>query len=270
MEQKPLISVIMATFNEKPEYIKGAIQSILNQTFKNFELIVIDDSTNEATKKEIDLLASVDSRIVLIRKKERMGFVPALNEGLRIAKGDYIARMDGDDLSYPNRFEIQLKYMNSHPEVDILGGAIDIMNEDGKITSHRNYPLGGLSLKIYNIFRDPLAHPTVLIRKAELNDFQYDVSFKRGEDVDLWLRLRNQGAEIRNISNSVLKYRVFHDMSEKRDSFHFNFLFKARKKNFNWEYAIFDIPSIFISYIYSRMPSFLIKLAYRKENNKKV
>lgn len=266
MEKKPLISVIMATFNEKPEYVRDAIESILNQTYVNFELIILDDSTSEGTRKEIDSLASQNSRIVLIRKPQRMGFVPALNEGLRIAKGEFIARMDGDDISYPNRFELQLSYMDTHPEVDILGGAMDIMNEDGEVTSHRDYPLGGLSLKIFNVFRDPLAHPTVMIRKGKFNNLHYDESYKRGEDVELWLRLRNQGAEIQNVPQSLLKYRVFDDMSEKRNSFHFKFLFMARKKNFNWKYAIFDIPSICISYIYSILPLSLIRLAYNREN----
>lgn len=266
MDKQPLISVIMATFNEEPEFITESIQSILDQTYTNFEFIILDDSNDDDTKTAIDRLASSDSRIKVIRKKERMGFVPALNEGLRMAKGDFIARMDGDDISYPYRFEIQLKYLRQHPEVDILGGALDIIDEKGCISSCRFYPLQGLSLKFYTILRDPIAHPTVMMRKERLKKWQYDESYKRGEDIELWLRLRNKGAKIRNLKKPLLKYRVIPNMETKRDSFHFKYVYRARLSNFNWKYCGFDIPSLIAAYMYQRLPVSLVRFVYGKEN----
>lgn len=257
----------MATFNEKPEYIRESVGSILNQTCDNFELIILDDSTSDVTKKEIDSLTSQDSRIVLVRKPQRMGFVPALNEGLRIAKGEYIARMDGDDISYPNRFELQLNYFNAHPEVDILGGAMDIMNEAGVITSHRHYPLEGKNLKTYAVYRNPLAHPTIMIKRNKFKEIKYDPDFKRSEDLELWLRLRNQGALIQNLSESLLKYRIISQMATKRDSLNFKYNLKARKRNFKIKSAIYDIPSILIAYLYSILPNAIINRMYNKENH---
>lgn len=266
MDKKPLVSVIMATFNETPEFITESIQSILDQTYTNFEFIILDDSTNDDTKTAIDKMASRDSRIKIIRKTERMGFVPALNEGLRIAKGDFIARMDGDDISYPYRFEVQLKYFSEHPEVDILGGALDIINEDGNVISRRIYPLQGLPLKFYTILRDPIAHPTVMMRRERLKQWQYDESYRRGEDIELWLRLRNEGANMRNIGNPLLKYRVIPNMETKRDSNHFKYVYRARLSNFNWKYCGFDIPSLIAAYMYQRLPVSLVRFVYGKEN----
>lgn len=266
MNKKPLISVIMATFNEKPEFITESIQSILNQNYTNFEFIILDDSTKEETKTAIDKMASQDSRINVIRKNERMGFVPALNEGLRIAKGDFIARMDGDDISYPYRFEMQLKYFSEHPTVDILGGALDIIDEEGEIISQRIYPLQGLPLKFYTILRDPIAHPTVMMRRERLDQLQYDESYRRGEDIELWLRLRNKGANIRNIDKPLIRYRVIPNMETKRDSFHFKYVYQARLTNFNWKHCGFDIPSLIAAYIYQRLPNSLVRYIYGKEN----
>ena len=98
MTAKPLISVVMATFNEPPEYITQSVQSILHQTLGDFELLLIDDSTNPDTVAAIDSLAQSDARIRLTREKQRIGFVRALNTGLKQAQGKYIARMDGDDI----------------------------------------------------------------------------------------------------------------------------------------------------------------------------
>lgn len=266
MDKQPLISVIMATFNEKPKFITESIQSILDQTYSNFEFIILDDSTNDDTKTAIDKLASRDSRIKIIRKDERMGFVPALNEGLRLAKGDFIARMDGDDISYPYRFQMQIDYLREHPEIDILGGALDIIDEKSNVSSHRIYPMQGLSLKFYTILRDPIAHPTVMIRKERLKKWQYDESYKRGEDIELWLRLRNKGAQMSNLQKPLLKYRVIPNMETKRDSYHFKYVYKARLNNFNWKYCGFDIPSLIAAYMYQRLPVSLVRLVYGKEN----
>lgn len=103
----PLVSVIMATFNEPVKFIKQSVSSILNQTYGNLELIIADDSTKESTTAALDKMAENDKRIVILRQNERMGFVHALNEGLKIAKGDFIARMDGDDVAVPERIASQ-------------------------------------------------------------------------------------------------------------------------------------------------------------------
>src|SRR5574344_2119427 len=95
----PLVTIVMATFNESPEMITKAINSILYQSYKNLELLILDDSTAIDSKNAIDSVVANDTRVKVIRKEQRMGFVPALNEGIRLSKGKYIARMDGDDIA---------------------------------------------------------------------------------------------------------------------------------------------------------------------------
>lgn len=104
-KEKQLVSVVMATFNEPVEMIEGAIGSILNQTYQNIELLIFDDSTKPDTIASIDKIALSDARVSVHRFSERKGFVESLNEGLKLAKGEYIARMDGDDFSLPERIK---------------------------------------------------------------------------------------------------------------------------------------------------------------------
>lgn len=265
-DHKPLVSVIMATFNESPEFVEGAIRSILNQTYSNFELFVLDDSTDIKTRKAIDKVAHEDTRINVVRKDKRMGFVPALNEGLKRAKGEFIARMDGDDYSLPQRFQTQVEYFLENPDIDILGGGINIMNENGVLISHRSYPIKGMKLKLFSIFRCPLAHPTVMIRKSSLKSLNYDESFKKAEDIEFWLRLRNNGLQINNLDVPLLNYRIMANMGNKRDHSQFKSLLRARIKNIKLKYMFVDMIAILITSIYSILPLSFISFIYSVEN----
>ena len=266
--KNPLVSVIMATFNEPAKYIKEAIESILNQTFSNFEFIIIDDSTNQET---IDAINSYmhDSRIIIIREDTRIGFARALNEGLKIAKGQFIARMDADDISFKDRFKIQLDYLNAHKKIDVVGGNIQIINEQGTIVSQRKYPNNKIKLSFSTIFRSPVAHPTVMFRRSIIdNQLFYDEFFTKAEDLEFWFRLRYNGYKIANLSSNLLYFRISGDLATKRSFEHFSFSFKARYKNFSWKHFYVDIPSIIITKFYLIVPEKFISLYYSIENNK--
>jgi len=263
-----LVSVIMATFNEPVAYIRASIESVLNQTYNNFEFIIVDDSTNSETITAIDSYIS-DSRVTVVRSKNRMGFVRALNEGLKLAKGQYIVRMDGDDISMKDRFEKQLDFLNKHKDVDVLGGNMLIINETGNVTSKRKYPSTGLMLQIKSIFRSPVAHPTVMFRRSiPENHFYYDETFKKAEDTEFWFRLRNNGYKIANLPCDLLKFRISGDLSRKRNVEHFSYNHKARYKNFSWRYFYVDIPSLIATKLYVAIPPKFISLYYSKENKK--
>lgn len=263
-----MVSVIMATFNEPVRYIKESIESILNQTFTNFEFIIIDDSTNPETIEAINSYAE-DDRIIIIREKSRMGFTRALNEGLKMAKGQFIVRMDGDDISLKDRLEKQLEYLISHKEIDILGGNMLIINESGTVVSQRNYPTNGLSLQFSAIFRSPVAHPTVMFRRSIVeNHLFYDETFTKAEDTEYWFRLRNKGFTIANLPVNLLRFRISGDLAKKRSYEHFSYNFKARYKNFSWKYFYVDIPSILATRCYVFIPKKLISLYYSIENKK--
>jgi len=266
--KRDLVSVIMATYNEPVEYIKLSIESILQQTYSNFEFIIIDDSTKKETINAIDSY-SFDKRIMIIRSEKRLGFVRALNEGLKIAKGQYIVRMDGDDISIKDRLEKQLQYLNIHNDVDVLGGNMYIINESGTVVSKRKYPSTGLLLQINAIFRSPVAHPTVMFRRSILeNHFFYDESFKKAEDTEFWFRLRNNGYKISNISCDLLMFRISGDLAKKRNNEHFSYNHKARYKNFSWKYFYVDIPSLIATKLYLVIPESFISRYYAMENKK--
>ena len=120
-----LISVIMSNYNTPEEYLREAIESILNQTYKNFEFIIIDDCS---TDNSLEIIKSYnDERIVLIENEENIGLTKSINKGLAVAKGEYIARMDADDVSLPQRFEKQINYMNDHTELIVCGSSMELI-----------------------------------------------------------------------------------------------------------------------------------------------
>jgi glycosyltransferase involved in cell wall biosynthesis len=268
MTKRPLVSVVMATYNEPTQYITQAVQSILNQTLADFELLLIDDSTNVDTVAAIDALAKSDTRIKLFRDSKRIGFVPALNLGLRQAQGAYIARMDGDDISLPGRFAAQVKYLDEHPHVAVVGGAMDIINGAGEITGHRDYADSPLRMKLFSLIRSPLAHPAVMLRRSVVEQgFYYDEAFQKAEDLELWLRLVKCNYSISNLSETLLLYRVIGNLASKRAGGHFNYNYLARKKHFSWRYPVWSAMSLFISRAYTLLPKIFIKIMYKIENN---
>lgn len=270
MQNEALVSVIMATFNEPKQFIEESISSILNQTYSNLELLIADDSISEETINVIDEFASKDNRVHVIRKEKRMGFVCALNIALFQAKGEYIARMDGDDVALPERFEKQVAYFQNNRKIDVLGGAMNILNERSEVTSIRHYPSGGLKLLCWMSLRDPVGHPSVMFRRQIIDDgLRYDESMNKGcEDTEFWFRLRNHGYKIANLQEPLVNYRITVDMASKRDKDN-NANYIARKKNFSWKYFLFDVVSLSSIRLRMLMPSTIISWLYSKENHQK-
>lgn len=215
-EEKPLVSVVMAVCNDRPEYICKSIDSILNQTYRNFELLIMDDSSDEETKAAIDSY-NFDPRVHICREELKLGFVSSLNRGLDLAEGEFIARMDGDDVADRNRLAKQVAYLQMHPSTDILGSQIHIIDENGDITGGRYYPLGGIKLDAFFTLRSPVAHPAVMFRRNIVDaGFRYNESLSKAEDIDFWLRLYNADYKFGNISDKLLNFRVEEDFMEKR------------------------------------------------------
>ena len=264
-----MVSVIMATFNEPKAFIEASIMSILNQTFRDLELLIADDSTNAETVKVIDDFAVSDSRVVVIRKAERMGFVNALNEALNLAKGDLIARMDGDDMALPKRFEIQLRYAAVHPEVDVFGGDMDIIDEQGVVQSERRYPTTPAAIQRKFIFRSPFAHPTIMFRRRIIDaGIRYNPEYKKAEDIDFLMRLYKQGYVFGNTGEKLLRYRVVGNLQHKRSRDQWIYNHKARSENFIWSKPLFSTASWLVSLAYQYAPSSVVSFFYKRENQK--
>lgn len=266
---RPLVSVVMPAFNERPDMISDAINSILQQTYKNVELHIFDDSTKEETKDAIDIFAS-DSRVNIHRSPERVGFIKSLNKGLETSTGKYIARMDGDDFSHPDRFEREVSFLEANPDVMVVGGQMNIMDEDGRITSSRSYPTGGLKLFLFSCARNPLAHPTTMMRREVVDKgYRYDESLKMSEDLDFWLRLMNDGYKIANLPDTLINYRVMGNFLEKRSSdVQREVMAKVRHKNFDKRHLVHSILSDLFGWLFTHVPREVIDRAYNKENKR--
>jgi glycosyltransferase involved in cell wall biosynthesis len=211
MDCKPKITVLMPVYNCEL-YVKTAVESILNQSYIDFELLIIDDASTDATVSIIKKFD--DSRIQLIKKPVNSGYTNSLNFGLKIAKGKYIARMDGDDISYPERFAKQIAYLETHPEMVFCGTTYKIVGNDKRITLPENHE----DIKIGLLWGNCILHPSVMIRKKILDDYSiaYDVSKEPAEDYDMWVRLLSLG-KLYNLQEVLLEYRLYNNqVSRKR------------------------------------------------------
>ena len=188
---KPLISVVMATYNEPEKYLRESIESILNQTFKYFEFIIIlDNPDNKKAEKIIKEYQQKDKRIIFIKNEKNLGLAGSLNKGIEIAKGKYIARMDADDISLPERLEKQLEYMENNKDVDLLFSWVYFIDENDSILKEfKPVKEKVRNLKIYFFKEHLLVHPTLIAKSKVLKKNIFDENQKRSQDFELWMRL---------------------------------------------------------------------------------
>lgn len=183
----PRISVILSVYNGG-KYIKEAVESILNQTFKDFEFIIIDDGSTDTTASVLDSFK--DPRIIRLVNKNNIGLVQSLNKGLHVASGEFVARMDADDMSVSDRFEKQIDFLEKHPDVGVLGTAMQQVDAKGKILSVFQSPEKHDDILYRMLFDTALAHATVMMRKdVVMQAGGYDPKFIHVEDTELWSRL---------------------------------------------------------------------------------
>jgi len=238
-----LISVILPVYNGE-KFLRDSIESILNQTYESFELIIINDGSTDGSLNIINEYACKDSRIKVI-SRENKGLVYSLNEGIDLAKGKYIARMDADDISLSQRFELQYKYLEEHTDIAILGTFIESFGEDKKtsimLEQWFNEKLNDENMYIKTSYSCPIAHPTVMMRTRFAKLERYSSKYPVIEDYELWIRVLKKGYKISNIDMKLLKYRV-HSKSKsniekgeiairQRIECKLNYLFDADKKN---------------------------------------
>ncbi len=204
MNEPIYISVVLSTYNEE-KYIAKSIQSILDQTYPYFEFIIVNDGSTDSTLQIVK--SFTDPRIVVI-DKPNSGLPDSLNRGIESAKYDWIARMDGDDIATPDRFERQVSYIKD--DSGVIGGQFISINEMGNPISGKvsNKPLTYAKCRYALLFgMSPLAHPTVLVKKELLIKYGgYDVNFRAAQDVELWSRLV-PFVKIINIPEPILFYR---------------------------------------------------------------
>lgn len=221
----PLISVIMGVYNSNEEMLKKAVESVISQTEKDFELLICDDGSDEKTKKLLKDISATDNRIRILTLSENKGLAEALNACLDAAGGEFIARQDDDDYSHPERFARQIKYLYDNPDVDFIGTACELFDSSGKVYGERI-----MSEKIDKnsfLFNSPFIHGSMIFRKKVFSDNRYRSvgKLRRCEDYDLFMTLTAKGYRSANMSEKL--YSFYFEPKARKISF------RARKDEFN-------------------------------------
>ncbi|MCK5149960.1 glycosyltransferase [Candidatus Pacearchaeota archaeon] len=200
----PKLSVVMPVYNIE-EYLEESIMSILSQTFSDFELIIIFNGTTDNSFEIAKRYAQKDKRIKLIYLS-RPNVQKAMNRGFEVATGRYIARMDGDDVCLPNRFKIQVNYLERNNEVFLIGSSAEIIDEKGKkMGLFRKYNSPN-KIKKQLLKSNCIIHPSIMFRNTQ--EFFYREKFKCSEDYDLYLRILSPKKKITNLPEILIKYRI--------------------------------------------------------------
>lgn len=204
-----MISVIMSTYKEDERLLRESIESILNQTYRDFEyIIILDYPNNDVHKSVIEEYALKDDRIHFYINEKNMGLTDSLNRGLSLCHGEYIARMDADDISLPDRLERQMKYLEKN-HYDLIGGITEMINENGSLLySIKSVPTDPKKINKALCYSQCIAHPTWLGRKEV---FEKNAGYRHMplcEDYDFTLRAVLNGFVVSNLNEAVLKYRM--------------------------------------------------------------
>lgn len=201
-----MVSVVMPVRNAG-NFLSEAIDSILKQTYRNIELIIVNDASTDDTSK---ILASLkDRRIRVFENRKQLGVTRSANVAISKARGKFIARMDADDVSYPDRIGLQVDFLLNNKAVVAVGGQCRLINAEGKTTGRKNFPLTDLKIRKMIFSCVPLQQPTIMVAVQRLpaGFVWYDENYSSAEELELLFKLFRFG-EVRNLDNYLLKYRI--------------------------------------------------------------
>jgi glycosyltransferase involved in cell wall biosynthesis len=222
MEQ-PLVSVVMPTYHSE-KHLTRAIASILAQTYKNLELIIVSDEINEWEHNYVVGYCCADSRVFHIENKTRLGLIKSLNLGISVARGKYIARMDADDYSHSQRIEKQVAYMEEHPDVGVLGTSVILVDRGKKRYLKAPEDTAGI-IAMMMFYGCPIFHPSVIMRADFIKGIPgpYQDNFRFAEDYDLWIRCIGK-TKMANLPDPLIEYQrtpesigITHNKEQKED-----------------------------------------------------
>lgn len=203
--KSPKVTVLMSVYNGE-KYLRQAIDSILNQTFKDFEFFIINDGSTDRTA---EILQSYhDHRIKIINNEKNIGLTKSLNKGLKIARGEYIARQDADDISLPQRLEKEINFLEKHKRAGLIGSSIQLISESGKPLATQKVLTKNEEIKKGLLGGNQFAHGSVMFKRECLDKVGfYREEFRSTQDYDLWLRI-SEKYDVANISEPLYKWRV--------------------------------------------------------------
>jgi len=208
-DQLPVtVSVIMSVYNGA-KYLSECIDSILSQTFRDFEFLITDDCSTDGTADILETYRRLDSRIVLIHNSENLGLTKSLNRMIEAAQGYYIARMDADDVALPQRFSRQVSVFQNEPEADIIFTDNDIIDKDSRFVCRAWRPRSAEQIVKVIPHYSYILHPSVMVRKEFFNQIGlYNEACITGQANELWTRAKNHGAIFRYLDVPLMKYRI--------------------------------------------------------------
>lgn len=241
---QPLISVILPVYNGE-KYLLEAVQSILNQTYSNFELIVVNDGSKD---KSEEIIKNIKDPRIVYHYKNNSGLADSLNYGISLSKGYYIARQDQDDISYPTRFEKQVDFLEKNKNVGLLGTRARVFKDNSSEVKYHNHPTNPWDLKFDLLFDNPFVHSSVMFRKEDflkVNNYNTDRNYY--EDYELWSRFAEVG-DVANLKDVLVDYR-HHDMglSKMSDYFNSDAVFSQNLKNYERMFGKLDEGFVEIS-----------------------
>jgi glycosyltransferase involved in cell wall biosynthesis len=233
----------MTSYADPLSRLKRAVDSILSQTVRDLELLVSfepGDANAEALEREY-----TDKRLVVIRNCERKGMAGSFNSCLAVARGRYIARMDSDDVSYPERFEKQLAFLRDHPDIAVLGGGIDIVDEQGERLGTRLFGVDHHAIVRRFALINAMCHPTIMWDRGKVGEaLRYDERRAHAEDLELWFRLLSQGHRFANMQEPLIQYKQTDEWRRKIENWRTNFRVRAA-----YWWLAFRYPSLLIGVV---------------------
>lgn len=257
----PRVSFVVPAFNEPPAIIRASLESVRAQSFADFECLVVDESTDPARALACRQLCDEDQRFVYIRPDQRIGLAASLNLGLNRARGEYVARFDSDDLCLPDRLALQVSYLDNHADIGVVGGALEIIDDDDRTLAYRSYPTRHDAIARGIHLTSTLAHPTVMFRRsAGLRFGAYDPAFRFAEDLDLWLRWMNAGVRFGNLPQVLVRYR---QTSTRRNRQHWRFNLRARTRNLRLKHVLLRAVGIVGISLWMVLPAAVQEAGFR-------
>ena len=241
----------MSAYNSE-KFLEESLESIVQQTFSDFELIIFDDASTDATREIITSYAAKDNRITPVFNRQNSGLTVNLNRGIKMSKGAYIARMDADDVSLPTRLDKQVSFLEHHTNIDLIG--TDSVDIDDKGTEMHLRTVPEMHHAIIRLLpkANPITHSTVMFRKQSFAKINfYNESYRTTQDYEMWFRAAGTGLKFQNINEVLLKYRMDNAYASRKSFTYRLYDFKLRLQGFK------HIKLPYYRYYYALIPIIL-------------
>lgn len=263
------IAVLMSVYiSEKDIYLDRALKSIWSdQTLRPQEIILVEDGplTPNLYRVIENWKSILGKNLIIIKNETNIGLTKSLNKGIRATNRQFIARMDSDDISHPDRFKKQIEYLLAHPDISVLGGSIQEFNDENECISIRNYPSSHKDVLKYIYKASPLAHPAVMLRRSIFDgNLHYNEEYRTSQDIALWFDVICKGYHIANINDIVLYFRRDDDIFKRRGKEKARNEFKIYMSGIRRVYGLFTWRYIFpiMRYLFRLIPTPLLKSIY--------